>query len=62
MDSVRATLALLKPRDLYPAWRCVDLMERMGEMTTDEAVRWKHGIFGLMELWGLEPEELSDSR
>ena len=33
-------------------------MERMGEMSADEAVRWKHGIFGLMDLWGLEAKEL----
>ena len=33
-------------------------MERMGEMSADEAVRWKHGIYGLMELWGLEPDDL----
>ncbi len=55
MDSISETLALLKPQDLYPAWRCIDLMERMGEMSADEAVRWKHGIFELMEL---EPEDL----
>ena len=58
MDSVRETLALLEPPDLYLLWRCVDLMERMGEMSADEAARWKHGIFGLMELWGLEPGDL----
>jgi hypothetical protein len=52
------TLALLKQQDLYPAWRCVDVMERMGEMSPKEAVRWKHGIFGLMERWGLEPDDL----
>ena len=44
--------------DLYPAWRCVDLMERLGEMSPEEAIRWQHGIFGLMERWGLEPDDL----
>ncbi len=33
-------------------------MERMGEMSADEAVRWKHGIYGLMMLWGLEPDDV----
>ena len=51
--------------DLYPAWWCVDLMEQSGEMSPDEAIRWKHGIFGQMQLWALEPDDLlttSDSR
>jgi len=50
-------LRRLEPQDLY-AWRCIDLMERMGEMPADEAVRWKRGIFELMELWGLEADGL----
>ncbi len=33
-------------------------MERMGEMSADEAVRWKHGMYGLMMLCGLEPDDL----
>jgi hypothetical protein len=33
MDSLTQTLALLGSQDLYPAWRCVDVMERMGEMS-----------------------------
>jgi len=48
VDAVRETLAVLKPRDLYPAWRCIDLMERMGKMSAEEAVRWKQGLFELM--------------
>jgi hypothetical protein len=36
-------------------------MERMREMPPDEALRWKHGIFGLMELWGLELADLVKS-
>jgi hypothetical protein len=28
-------------------------------MPRDDALRWKHGIFGLMELWGLEADELA---
>jgi hypothetical protein len=45
--------------DLYSAWRCVELMERMGEITTGEAVRWKQGIFGLMERWEREPGDVT---
>ena len=36
-------------------------MERMGEMSADEAMRWKHAIFRLMERWGLEPDDLLTS-
>ena len=36
----------------------VPLTERLGEMSSAEAIRWKHGIFGMMEPWGLEPEDL----
>ena len=57
--------SLLRPQDLYPAWRCVELIGRLGEMSPQKAIKWKHGIFGLMVLWGLEPEDLvttSDSR
>ncbi len=39
MDPVRDTLAMLRPEDLYPTWRCIDLMERIGEMSADEAAR-----------------------
>jgi hypothetical protein len=35
-----------------------DLMERHGRMTPAEARRWKDGVYGLMELWGLEPDEV----
>jgi hypothetical protein len=33
-------------------------MEWRGEMSPEEAMSWKHGIFGLMVRWGLEPEDL----
>ena len=33
-------------------------MERAGEIRAEDALRWKHGIFGLMGLWGLEPDDL----
>ncbi len=42
---------------LYPAWRCVDLMKRMGIISADEAARWKRGLFELMVLWELEPDD-----
>jgi hypothetical protein len=44
MDSLTETLALLRPPDLYPAWRGVVLQERMGILSTDEAARWKRGF------------------
>ena len=34
------------------------MMERAGEMDASEARRWKEGIFGMMRLWGLEPDEV----
>ena len=58
MNDVAHTLQLLTPRDLYPLWRCVDLAEQMRELCPDEAQRWKHGIFGLMERWGVERDDL----
>ncbi len=33
-------------------------MEECGEIDTDEARWWKEGIYGLMVLWGLEPDEV----
>ncbi len=33
-------------------------MEECGEIETNEARRWKHGIYGLMVLWGLELGEV----
>ena len=44
--------------DLFPVWCLVDSLERAGEMAAEDAVSWKHGIFGLMMLWGLEPDDL----
>ena len=49
---------LLKPDDLYPAWKWIDLMEQHGRMAPTEAQRWKDGIYALMELWGLGPEDV----
>ena len=34
------------------------MMEECGEMEADEARRWKEGIYGLMVLWKLEPDEI----
>jgi hypothetical protein len=34
-------------------------MEQSGAMAAEEATRWKHGIFGQMERWGLEPSDLA---
>ncbi|MCH7779867.1 MAG: hypothetical protein IH848_03400 [Acidobacteria bacterium] len=53
MNTISRTLALLKPTDLFPAWKWIDLMDECGEIEADEAKRWKEGIYGLMVLWGL---------
>ena len=58
MNTISRTLALLKPADLFPAWKRIDIMEECGEMKAGEAQRWKEGIYGLMVLWGLEPNEV----
>jgi hypothetical protein len=50
MDPVARTLAMLRPDELWAAWRWADLMERCGEMSPAEARRWKDGVYGLMEL------------
>ncbi len=59
MNQLPATLALLKPDDLLPAWRMVDAPEQAGEMEAGEAHRWKDGIFQLMKRWNLEPDHLT---
>ena len=56
-DKITETLALLKPDELYPAWKWIELMERRGEIDAAEAHRWKDGILGLMERWGLETDD-----
>ena len=56
--TIASTLSLLRPEDLFPAWRYVDLLEEMGEMHPREARRWKEGVYGLMVLWGMEPDDL----
>ncbi len=58
MNTISRTLALLKPADLFPAWKWIDVMEECGEIDAGEARRWKEGIYGLMVLWGLEPDEV----
>ena len=58
MNTISHTLALLKPADLFPAWKWIDMMEDCGEIEAGEARRWKEGIYGLMVLWGLEPDEV----
>ena len=53
MNTISRTLALLKPADLFPAWKWIDIMEECGEIEPGEAKRWKEGIYGLMVLWSL---------
>ena len=59
MREIPESLALLRPDDLFLVWCLVDSLEQAGEMAAEDAVRWKHGIYGLMELWGLERDDLS---
>ena len=58
-DDIAGTLSMMKPEDLYPSWRLIDVLEQHGKMPPEEARRWKEGIFGLMMLWGLEPDDLT---
>jgi hypothetical protein len=58
MNTIFRTPALLKPADLFPAWKWIDIMEECGEMDTDEGQLWKEGIYGLMVLWGMEAGEV----
>ncbi len=58
MDEVAEVLGLLAPEDLFIVRCCVDSLEQSGEIAASEAARWKDGIFGLMDLWGLEPDDL----
>ena len=38
--------------------QCAALMERRGEMAGEEVGRRGQGVFGVMELWGLDAEGL----
>ena len=58
MRGIPESLALLRPDDLFPISCLVDSLEQTGRMAAEDAVRWKHGIFGLMMLWELEPDDL----
>ena len=58
MREISESLALLRPDDLFAVWCLVDSLEQVGEMAAGDAVRWKHGIYGLMMVWGLEPDDL----
>ena len=39
-------LAALSPDDLFPVWCWVDDLERAERIDVEDALRWKHGIFG----------------
>ena len=58
MHEVPESLALLRPDDLFPVRCLVDSLDQAGEMAAEDATRWKHGIYGLMMLWELEPDDL----
>ena len=55
MNTTSHTLALLKPADLFPTWKWIDMLEECREIKAGEARLWKEGLYGLMVLWGLEP-------
>ena len=57
-SSLIETIELLKPAELFPAWRYVDRLEQLGDMTEFEARRWKYEIFSVMLERGLEPDGL----
>lgn len=59
--TVAATLAVLRPDELWAAWRLIDMDEQSGCIPTEQAQQWKEGIFELMLRWGLEPGELVKS-
>ena len=58
MNTISRTLALLKPADFSPAWKWIDVMEERGEIEASEARLWKEGIYGLMVLWDLKPNDV----
>ena len=37
MNTISRTLALLKPVDIFPAWKWIDMMEQCGEIEAVEA-------------------------
>ena len=58
MNTISRTLALLKPDDLFPAWKWIDIMEQQGEIEAGEARLWKDGIYGLIN-FGLDSHVVS---
>lgn len=62
MDPVASALAALRPENLFPTWCYVDRLEQLGDLDAGETRRWKHAIFGLMVLWGLEPDDVLELR
>ena len=46
MNVISRTLALLKPDDVFPAWKWIALTEAAGEIEAGEARRWKEGSTG----------------
>ena len=55
MDSLTATLALLRPDELAASWRYIDLLERANDIDPEEADRWKRGFVALAEFYSLGP-------
>ena len=57
MDPVHEALAIVLPGELDALWGYVRLLERMDEMTPDEAARWKLGMLALSEFFYLDSDE-----
>lgn len=58
---ITAAPSYLRPQDLWPSWQAIDLQEQTGDLSPTDAKRWNEGIYGLIVLWGLEPDELIDA-
>ena len=57
MDSVHQALAIVLPGELDALWGYVQLMERMDNLTPNEACRWKLGILSLSDFFLLDGDQ-----
>jgi hypothetical protein len=58
-QALRTRSVPLLDRPTFPACKYIDMMEQQGEIEPEEARRWKEGIYGLMQLWGLGADDLT---
>ncbi len=60
MDSPNIeTIELLKPAELFAAWRYFDRMEQQGELDPVTARRCKRAVFERMLDLGLKPDDIA---